>query len=64
MDALQNERPEVLKSKRKYFDSEKSPATTKKEKLEWMRLHSEKDRVNKYRWITSTQTKTYYSVLE
>lgn len=54
----------MLQSKRKYFDSEQSQATTKKEKLEWMRLYSEKDRVDKYKSIATTQTKIYYNVLD
>lgn len=62
LDALQNERPGVLKSKRKYFDCDEGQ--TKKETLEWMRLLSEKDRVDKYKSIAVTQTKTYYNILE
>lgn len=64
LDALQKERPAVLKSKRKYFDSENTENLNKKERLEWMRLRSEKDRVEKYKLITVGQTKLYYNILE
>jgi len=49
LDALNNERPHVIKLKRKHFDMEQediiAATTTKEERLEWMRLQAERDRV-------------------
>lgn len=64
LDALNNERPNVMQLKRKHFDMDKYGTATKKERLEWMRLNSERDRVDKYKTIAVSQTKAYYTILE
>jgi len=64
LDALNNERPGVLKLKRKHFDLDKYETATKRERLEWMRLNAEKDRVDKFKEVALGQTKHYYNVLE
>lgn len=51
LDALNNERPGVLQMKRKHFDLDKYKTATKKERLEWMRLNAEKDRVDKFKQV-------------
>lgn len=43
LDALNNERPNMLQYKRKHFEIEN--VQTKSERLEWMRLNAEKDRI-------------------
>lgn len=64
LDALANERPGILKLKRKHFDSEESSPVTQREKLEIMRMNTERDRVDKFKDIALQETKKYYSVLE
>jgi hypothetical protein len=56
LDALNNERPNVIKLKSKHFNLEQSATASKKESLEWMRLNAEKDRVAKFREIARVQT--------
>ena len=52
LDALINERPEILQAKRRHFSMESGPENqTKEERLEWMRLNAEKDRVEKFKQI-------------
>jgi len=48
LDALNNERPDVIQLKRKHFDLDKFENATQKEHLTWMRLNAEKDRVRKF----------------
>lgn len=43
LDALNNERPKMLQLKKKHFDIK--DIETKAERLEWMRLNAEKDRI-------------------
>jgi hypothetical protein len=64
LDALQNERPGIVKSKRKHFDMEKAQTATKRERFDMMRLNTEQDRVNKFKQIALNETKRYYNLLE
>ena len=48
----------------KHFDLDKYETATKRERLEWMRLNAEKDRVDKFKDVALSQTKHYYNVLE
>lgn len=64
LDALQNERPGIIKSKRKHFDLEKAQTATKRERFDIMRLNTEQDRVNKFKLIALNETKRYYNLLE
>lgn len=65
LDALNNERPNVIQLKRRHFDMNGGSATvTKDERLEWMRLNAEKDRIQKFKNIAVEQSKVYYSLLE
>lgn len=64
LDALNNERPNMLMTKRKHFNEEISKIQNKREKIEWMRLNAEQDRVDKYKEIAVQQTKVYYKILE
>lgn len=41
-----------------------SATVTKDERLEWMRLNAEKDRIQKFKSIAVDQSKVYYSLLE
>lgn len=43
----------MLKTKRKHFNEEQHSSVTKREKIEWMRLNAEKDRVEKYKTIAA-----------
>jgi hypothetical protein len=64
LDALNNERPEVLQLKRKNFFLEGDISLTHKERIEEMRLNAEKDRINKYKKIALEQSRFYYVLLE
>lgn len=43
LDALNNERPNMLQFKRKHFEIKN--VQTKSERLDWMRLNAERDRI-------------------
>lgn len=65
LDAMNNERPQVIKLKRRHFDMPQASAcSTKEERLEWMRLCAERDRVSKFKNVAIAQTKAYYKCLE
>lgn len=64
LDALNNERPGILQSKRRHFGSEKYGRTTRSEHVSLMRLGAEKDRVDKFKLVAMQQTRCYYSILE
>lgn len=63
LDALSNERPSLLKHKSKHFSVE-NQVSSKQESLDWMRLNAEKERVHRFKQIATSQTKTYYSILD
>ena len=64
LDALQNERPGILKLKRKHFDLNKAKNATKREQFDMMRLNTERDRVDKFKQIALKETERYYRLLE
>ena len=64
LDALINERPEIIQAKRKHFSMDEGPENqTKEERLEWMRLNAERDRVIKFKDIVGNQSQSYYNIL-
>jgi len=62
LDAVNNERPTVLQNKRKHFEEE--PKLNKSEKMDWIRLQAEKDRITRFKKVTTEQSKVYYGILE
>jgi hypothetical protein len=65
LDALLNDRPVALQAKRKHFDVEEGVSgAPKREKLEQMRINTERDRVRKFREIIRTQAQLYFNILE
>lgn len=64
LDALSNERPSILQLKRKHFENDQFSTLTKRERLEWMRLNAEKDRVQKFKNVAVVQTKSYYTIID
>jgi hypothetical protein len=48
--------------KRKHFDGDQKFQMV--EKMNWIRLQTEKDRINKFKKVTNEPTKKYYGVLE
>ena len=63
LDALSNERPSVLKNKSKHFTVD-NQVSSKQESMDWMRLNAEKERVKRFKEIATTQTKSYYNILD
>ena len=62
LDALNNERPAVIYSKRKHFGDDLQYA--KGEKLDRIRLNTERDRITRFRKVTLDQSGLYYTLLE
>jgi len=63
LDALSNERPSVLKNKSKHFSVD-NQVSSKQESMDWMRLNAEKARVQRFKEIATSQTKSYYNILD
>lgn len=64
LDALSNERPEMLRMKRKHLDIENAGVEPMKEIIGWMRINAERERIKKFKEIASDSAETYYNVLE
>ena len=64
LDALSNERPEMLRLKRKYLDIENAGVEPMQEVVSWMRINAERDRIKKFKEIASESAETYYNILE
>ena len=62
LDALQNERPAMMKLKRRHLEPEANQG--QRETLEIMRLNAERDRIDKYKFIALNETKRYYALLD
>jgi len=45
LDALNNERPAVMQTKKRYFNIKDSETSSYKESIDWMRLNAEKERI-------------------
>ena len=62
LDALSNERPAVLSTKRRHFKID--DANTRKDTtLDWMRLGAERDRISKFKHVVKDAAAMYYSIV-
>ena len=64
LDAMANERPQMLTSKKRHFNVADKHGTRKEVSLEWMRLNAERDRLSKLKDVVSQSAIVYYSLLE
>lgn len=61
LDALANERPWAMKTKKKHFDTSSNNLLTD---VEFMRINAERERIKKYQEITKGSAYTYYKILK
>lgn len=58
----------IFGSKRRFFhqsiDAEEDEMLSKRERLSWMRLNSEKERIDKYKDVAKVLTIGYYEVIK
>ena len=64
LDALNNERPAVMQTKKRYFDIKDLETASYKESIDWMRLNAEKERIQKFKNIVTNAAGVYYQVIE
>jgi hypothetical protein len=64
LDALNNERPAVMQTKKRYFNIKDSETASYKESIDWMRLNAEKERIQKFKNIVTNAAGVYYQVIE
>ena len=62
LDALSNERPNVLQMKRRHFNPDVAP--NKRESLEWMRINAERERIYLFKSIAKDTATQYYTILD
>ena len=64
LDALSNERPGVLQSKRRNFNADDSGNSQMQENLEWMRINAERERITRFKSIAKDSATVYYKILD
>ena len=64
LDALSNERPGVLQSKRRNFNADDSGNSQMQENLEWMRITAERERISRFKSIAKDSATIYYKILD
>ena len=64
LDALNNERPAVMQTKKRFFNIKDSETAGYKESIDWMRLNAEKERIYKFKNIVTDAAGVYYQVVE
>lgn len=60
LDALNNERPAILQSKRRHFSVQSDMSL----QMNLMRIGAEKDRILKFKLIATQSTTCYYNILD
>jgi len=64
LDALSNERPEMIRMKKKHLDIENAGVEPMNEIISWMRINAERERILKFRGIATESAEMYYNILE
>jgi len=62
LDAVSNERPNVMQMKRRHFNPDVS--SNKRESLEWMRINAERERIFRFKTIAKDTATQYYTILD
>jgi hypothetical protein len=64
LDAMNNERPRVLSLKKTNFAVEDTIISKQESSLKWMRLNTERDRIQTFRSIARDSAGFYYAIIE
>jgi hypothetical protein len=64
LDALSNERPEMLRAKRKHLVLGDDSVEPMKEIFQWMRINAERERIQRFKAIAVEGAQLYYTVLQ
>jgi hypothetical protein len=64
LDAMNNERPRVLSLKKTNFAVEDTIISKQESSLKWMRLNTERDRIQTFRSIARDSAGFYYGIVE